>query len=335
MKTESKGYSAKIKLIKIGTAFLIFSCICSCNGQIKKSTEPAKGYHWTELTDNAAFPKAYNFQIFAIRDTLWAMHHAGTWFSVDGSKWVKASLSNVLKDNAFLDYVWFKNALYALGTFQGNVERYRFTTAIHRTTDMKNWEMVATESTLPKRFFYHPFVFKGKLWIIGGNDGSNDFDGANNFSDIWNSTDGVNWVKQADNLPFGKREHSQFVLFKDKIFMLNNDVWSSNDGLNWTKEVDRLAKEDIFGYASVVYHNQIWLLGCNRDGVFQSQVLVSKDGKAWATMDAPWTPRGAATACVYKGKIIMTGGKYGGMSKDGQTTEFVYSNDVWALEYNK
>ena len=311
----------------------------SCNEQSKeKSTQSNhqqisnKEYKWTELTDNAAFPKAYNFQIFSIRDTLWVMHHAGIWFSLDGKEWNKSELTNVLKDNAFLDYVWFKNALYSLGTFEGNVEHYKFTSAISRTSDMKNWETLAAESNLPKRFFYHPFVFDNKIWIIGGNDGSNQFDGANNFSDIWNSTDGVKWIKQADNLPFGKREHSQFVFFKDKIYMLNSDVWSSSDGMKWSKVADRLAKENIFGYAAVVYDNQIWLLGCNRDGIFQSQVLVSKDGKTWTTQTAPWTPRGAATACVYKGKIFMTGGKYGGMTKDGRTTEFVYSNDVWTLE---
>jgi hypothetical protein len=61
-------------------------------------------------------------------------------------------------------------------------------------------------------------------------------------------------------------------------------------------------------------------------------VLVSENGKTWITQAAPWTPRGAATACVHKGKVYMTGGKYGGLTKDGRTTEFVYSNDVWTLE---
>jgi len=320
--------------------FFVISCLLylsSCTGQSNNGTsqtlKQGNGgrYNWTQLTDSAAFPKAYNFQIFAIRDTLWVMHQAGTWFSQDGKEWTKSPLTNILKNNAFLDYVWFKNALYSLGIFEGNVEHYTFSTTISRTSDMRTWQTLATESNLPKRFFYHPFVFKDKLWIIGGNDGRNQFDGANNFSDIWNSADGVQWIKQADNLPFGKRENSQFVLFKDKIYMLNNDVWSSTDGLQWTKVTDRLAKENIFGYAAIVYDDKIWLLGCNRDGVFQSQVLVSNDGQTWETQSAPWTPRGAATACIFKNKIFMTGGKYGGLTKDGLTTEFVYSNDVWML----
>lgn len=332
--TQSIKYYLKVSkkmLFKFIAVLSILNLSC-CSGQPNKSLSHNfkqkidTNYIWTQLTGNAAFPKSYNFQLFSIKDTLWAMHHAGIWYSLDGRNWTKSPLRNVLKNNAFLDYVWFRNALYSIGSFEGNIERYTLTSAIHRTSDMKNWETLANESNLPKRFFYHPFVFKDKLWIIGGNDGENTF------SDIWNSTDGVKWIKQADNLPFGKREHSQFVVFNEKIFMLNNDVWASGDGMNWSKVADGLVKENIFGYAPVVYDNQIWLLGCNRDGIFQSQVLVSKDGKTWRTKDAPWTPRGAATACVYKGKVFMTGGKYGGLAKNGGTTEFVYSNDVWTME---
>jgi hypothetical protein len=148
---------------------------------------------------------------------------------------------------------------------------------------MKQWQILAAKSNLPKRFFYHPFVFKDKIWIIGGNDGSNHFDGANNFSDIWNSIDGEHWQKQADSLPFGKREHSQFVLFNDKIYLLNNDVWASSDGLKWSKVTDRLAKENIFGYTAIVYDNRIWLLGCNRDGVFPGNDPARDCGSAGRT----------------------------------------------------
>ena len=49
-------------------------------------------------------------------------------------------------------------------------------------------------------------------------------------------------------------------------------------------------------------------------------------------VDTTGTPRGGIAATVHKGKLYMTGGKYGGFMKDGVTTEFVYSNDVWTLE---
>ena len=177
---------------------------------------------------------------------------------------------------------------------------------------------------LPKRFFYHPFVFDNKIWIIGGEDKNTQY------SDIWNSEDGISWTKQKENLPFGRRSGSQIVNLKNKLYLLDNDVWSSTDGLNWEKVTDEIIKgEQIFGYSAQVFDNKIWLLGCNRNGQFSSQVLYSSDGKNWQTQNAPWLPRGGMAATVHNGKIYMTGGKYGGTPNH---PDFRYDNDVWTLE---
>lgn len=311
---------------------LCLSYLLACNGQANNTSHKIQAqvpsasdtrYVWTRLTDNAAFQKAYNFQMFNIRDTLWVLHHDGGWYSVNGKDWTKSSLANIIKNNGFLDYIWFNNALYGLGTLTGNIEHYTLTSAIYKTTDMKNWELIASAGSLPKRFFYHPFVFDNKIWIIGGGTEHEQF------SDIWSSGDGIQWIKQAENLPFGKRQESQFVFLKGRIFMLNNDVWSSKDAIHWTKETDRFVKEEIFGYSAVVYDNKIWLLGCNRNNLFRSETLVSDDGKTWTSQSAPWSPRGGTTSCIYKNKIFMTGGKYGGTPNN---PNFIYSNDVWTME---
>lgn len=308
--------------------------IISCNDPLKTGTinvfrpgqeELHPDYKWTEHTSNAPFPKSYNFQLFNLRDTLWAFHPEGNWYSVNGREWTKSILSNSINNLAFLDYVVFKNSILGLGHFEGNIERHTLTTEIYQTTDMKTWNVLAKESNLPRRFFYHPFVLNNKIWIIGGSDGDASY------SDIWNSEDGVHWIKQADNLPFGKRDGSQFVIHNQRVYMINNDVWSSADGLTWVQETKELVKgESIFGSAAVVFDGQIWLLGCNRNGKFKNEILTSKDGKEWTAQQAPWSPRGGIAACVYNDKIFMTGGKYGGPDIAGQT-EFVYSNDVWSL----
>lgn len=320
-----------IVILSIITGYIIISC----NGQLKAGTAalsnpsvemPSPGYKWIELTEEAPFPKSYNFRLFTIHDTLWAFHPAGNWFSINGEEWTKSKLTNSINNLAFLDYVVFNNAVLGLGHFEGNIENYKLTSEIYRTTDLKTWTVIAKESNLPKRFFYHPFILNNKIWIIGGNDGNDSF------ADIWNSEDGVNWVKKADNMPFGKRDGSQFVVLRNKIYMINNDVWSSEDGLNWIEETKELVKDEtIFGSAAVVFDNKIWLLGCNRNGKFKSEILVSDDGKKWTAQRAPWSPRGGIAACIFKDKIFMTGGKYGGPGIAGQT-EFVYSNDVWSLE---
>ncbi|MBD2701170.1 hypothetical protein IC229_11025 [Spirosoma sp. BT702] len=282
-------------------------------------------YTWKKTLEEGPWKKNYNFQMFSHRDTLWVFHPDGNWFSADGKDWQKSSLPNALNNLAFLDYVQFNQSILGLGHFEGNIERYVFRSEIYQTYDLKRWSTMALQSNLPKRFFYHPFVFQNKIWIIGGENSQTQF------ADIWNSGDGVYWQKAKDNLPFGKRSNSRIVTLRNKLYLLNNDVWSSTDGLNWKLETREIVKgKQIFGYEPVVLDNQIWLLGCNRNGQFSSQVLVSSDGRNWREHLAPWSPRGGIAACVHRGKIYMTGGKYGG--QDISHPEFVYSNDLWTLE---
>lgn len=318
------------KIILLSFLFLMAGCaeqnrpkqahVNTTNNQIN-----ATDYVWTKLLDSAAWKKSYNFQMLNLRDTLWTFHYDGIWFSTNGKAWTKAALPNAIGNLAFVDYVPFKNAVYGIGHFEGNIENFTLKNTIYKTTDLQHWDSVSKESNLPERFFYHPFVFDNKIWIIGGEDKNTQY------ADIWNSADGIHWIKQKDDLPFGKRSRSQVVQLHNKLFLLDNDVWSSTDGLNWQKEADEILKgETIFGYTAVVCDNKIWLLGCNRNGKFVSQVLVSSDGKTWEAQAAPWSPRGAVAATVYKNKIYITGGKYGGFAQNGTTTEFVYSNDIWA-----
>lgn len=312
---------------------LFFLIILSCQNTSKNNesteikSEEVKintSYVWTKLLDSADWKKNYNFQIFSINDTLWTFHPDGTWHSINGRDWVKATLSNSIHNLAFLDYVYFKGAVYGLGYFKGNIEQFEFKPEIYKTSDFKSWTTLSKQSNLPKRFFYHPFVFENKIWIIGGEDQNTKYD------DIWNSEDGINWTKQKENLPFGKRSDSQIVILDNVLYLLDNDVWGSTDGLNWQKVIDEIVKgEQIFGYSAQVFDNKIWLLGCNRNGQFSSQVLFSSNGKTWQMQTAPWLPRGGIAATVHKDKIYITGGKYGGIPNH---PNFRYDNDVWTLE---
>ena len=282
-------------------------------------------YSWTLLTPQAGFSKAYNFQLFSDSGCIRAFHHQGVWLSADGREWRKTELANVVKNQGFLSYVQFQGSIYGLGTFDGNIERNTQTTQIARTSDMKSWNVLAAESNLPRRYFYHPFVFRGMIWIIGGEDATGKY------NDAWVSSDGVQWRKITDNLPFGKRAGQHFVVFRDSLYMLDYDCWVSPDGEHWKLLAPKIADGEIYGYSAEVFENEIWLIGCNRSGKFQSEALHSPDGTIWTAERAPWSPRGGVATCVYKNQIIMTGGKYGGPGIDGHT-EFVYSNDVWSLK---
>jgi hypothetical protein len=312
--------------MKFSTVFyVVFLIVClnSCDSKNKVSDE-GSGYVWKKVSDSAEWSKSYNFQMMNVRDTLWTLHPDGNWYTMDGIHWKKSTLTNVINNHAFLDYVSFDGAIYGLGNFNGNIEKYEFKPEIYKSTDFKNWETIATNSNLPERYFYHPFVYRNKIWIVGGEDKNNKY------ADIWNSEDGILWVQGRDNVPFGKRSDSQVVSLNNRLYLLNNDVWSSGDGLSWQRETEEiLSGESVFGYKALVFDQKIWLLGCNRNGLFTNQVMYSSDGKNWKTQNAPWLPRGGVAATVYKNKIYMTGGKFGGTPDH---PEFRYDNDKWAME---
>lgn len=305
--------------------FVTYGCSSGVKTEkfVVESIKDSIDYEWVKYMDSAQWKKTYNYQMMAKGDTLWLLHPDGFWYTTDGSSWQKSSLTDVVDNQAFLDYVEFKGAVYGLGRFSGNIEQFDFSTDIHRTTDFNSWQQLATQSELPERFFYHPFVYNDKIWIIGGEDKNGSY------SDSWSSRDAIHWVREADHLPFGKRSGSQVVSFKNKLYLLDSEVWVSDDALHWLQLIPEiLPGQQLFGYKAIVYDDKIWLLGCNRNGLFSNQVLFSEDGKTWQTQEAPWLPRGGVAAAVFKGKLFMTGGKYGGTPDH---TEFRYDNDLWVM----
>ena len=297
------------------------------------SREPSAVYAWTKVTDHAGFPEAYNFPIFNFRNTLWVFHSQGNWFSKDGKSWTKAELPALGLRTGYQQYVQFNDAIYALGTMEGDYRNLKVGSRIMKTSsDLKQWEVVAAQSELPARVFYGATVFVGKIWMLGG------FDGKDYYHDVWSSSDGVKWLRVTEKAPWSARSNPSVFVFNNKIWLLAggiidgevaNDVWSTSDGISWRQETDQLGPRPIFGGSIVIYDNRIWIVGLNRNDGFQSAVMVSSNGVNWTESKAPWTPRGGVATCVFDGKLFMTGGKYS-VTENGQL-KFIYRNDVWYM----
>ncbi len=297
------------------------------------SIESDKNYTWTRLTDHAVFPEGYNFPLFNIQNKLWAFHPQGNWYSEDGKNWTKAELPALGLRTGYQQYVQFNDAIYALGTMEGNYLDLRVGSRITRTSsDLKRWEAIAEQSELPARVFYGATVFGGKIWLFGG------FDGKNYYNDAWNSADGVHWRRVAEKSPWSPRSNPTAIVFKNQIWLIGggiidgqifNDVWRSADGINWIRVADKMGEKPVFGFSAVVYDDKIWLVGLNRNDGFRNALLVSSDGVTWQEQSTPWTPRGGVATCVLGGKLFMTGGKYS-MTENGNI-KFIYSNDVWSM----
>jgi hypothetical protein len=142
-------------------------------------------YAWIQLNPSAPHSKSYNRQMFADSLGILVCHPSGAWLSNDGRRWIQIGLTDIVTNQGFLDCTRFKGYIYGLETFEGNIERHTQSSQVARTANCKTREIVAKTSGLPKRIFYHPFVFHEKMWIVGGRNETEQF------ADVWVSPDGL------------------------------------------------------------------------------------------------------------------------------------------------
>jgi hypothetical protein len=293
-------------------------------------------YAWRSVADSAAFPGAYNFPVFAIGNAMWAFHPQGNWSSSDGRRWVRSPLPGSGLNSGYQKYVVPHDAAYAPGTMTGNYLDLHLTTRIVRTRDFRTWEVVAPSSNLPARVFYGAVTYRNRVWLLGG------YDGQRYYHDVWNSVDAVHWTRVTADAAWSARDVDLAVVFHDRLWVIGGGVidgqhepnpnarreaWSSSDGVHWTKSPDRAGPA--WGGTPVVFDDQLWLVGANRNSTFAPASLVTADGAIWREEQAPWAPRGAPAVWVFRDTLFMTGGKYSVM--ENGSPRFIYRNDVWQL----
>jgi hypothetical protein len=310
--------------------FLVLAAFCA--GEYAPPVE----HTWINVTPAASFPQSYNYPVFVINGRMVALNN-GAWISTDGRNWTRTELPDSGLNSAYQKYALIDGAIYALGKLDGNYERFSITPTILRTRDLKTWETLAERSNLPQRIFYGAAVFDNKIWIVGG------YDGNRYHNDVWNSADGVNWVRVTESAAWSPRNTS-LAVYQNKLWLLGGglidgdkakwhnpnserELWSSVDGVTWKLVNASLSRK--WRGTPVVFDNKLWLVGANRGGGFESAVWVTADGEKWEEFSAPWSPRGAVAAWVFDGRLFMTGGK-SSYTENGEI-RFVYSNDVWAM----
>jgi len=125
------------------------------------------------------------------------------------------------------------------------------------------------------------------------------------------------------------------VIFNGKMWLLGgytpervNDVWCSSDGVNWHRVTSSAPWNGRNLLCTIVYKGKIWVMGgitkLKPDAqVSYNDVWCSSDGKSWrmVTDEAPWSPRGAATALVYEDRIWLMGGF--------DAANYLHNNEVW------
>lgn len=290
-------------------------------------------YVWARVTAAAAFSPGYNFPVFVTpRGDFAAIHPSGVWLSREGKDWRRSGPSPEGGNSAYLPFVQHGGAVWSFARIAGDYRRFTIDPVVRRSDDYRTWSFVGRSQSFPRLIFFTPVSYRGAIWLLGGHDGQREV------SSVWRSVDGLRWELVTDQPGWSPRANSEAVVFRGRIFLfgggvidgkVNNDVWSSSDGRAWKLETDQIDPVVRYGYSPAVFDGAVWLVGANRGGKFLSGTLMSRDGRSWRALPAPWAARGAAAVWTRGNELFVTGGKYSEV-RQGETL-FEYRNDVWKM----
>ncbi len=126
--------------------------------------------------------------------------------------------------------------------------------------------------------------FAGKVWLIGGL-----FD-----TDIYSSTNGMDWQREDTNLPL--RTFTETIVFKDKLWVIGGrengntrlgDIWSTTDGNNWVRESSKGPFGNREFHQLVNFDDQLWLIGGTSESSNESRdIWRTSDGLQWYQVTA-------------------------------------------------
>ncbi len=211
----------------------------------------------------------------------------------------------------------------------------RISTGVFRISEYE-WESVSTSLPFTPRDGSGLLNFNGKMWLIGGWDPPYDSITNYTMNEIWNTTDGINWIQEPDAPWLGRHcsgwlvhDNAMWVIGGDPQSGFLRDVWKSIDGINWIEVLDTIPNfsplrsmhmtASLNGYMLNFGGQQIQYVNENL-----SQVWRSADGVNWEQLpDAPWGGRGAViNSCVDDNDTLWLLG--GGRLNDRRCF-----NDVW------
>ncbi len=194
------------------------------------------------------------------------------------------------------------------------------------SSDGRKWDMVLAEAPFLHTDLPMNITFDKKMWMLGGwYNGRLPGHSASN--QVWNSTDGINWVKATGKADWTPRLAGAVVEFKGRMWLmggtedyyfgdnksLKNDVWSSADGKKWRLETAAAGWSPRAYHQAAVLNGRIYVFGGGNyvpEYQGRNDVWSSADGVNWVqeTGNAPWDQRLWFSSVVYRNAIWVIGG---------------------------
>ena len=155
--------------------------------------------------------------------------------------------------------------------------------------------------------------FMGQVWSVGG---YNIYNGTNRSSDVWSSSNGINWQSVTSNQFEGRTGHT-LTVFDGQMWLIGgvdnsniflSDVWNTSNGETWNLVTDTPAYLSTAYHEVVVFNNKLFLIKDSPGGYMS--VWSSSDGLNWLEeSNNAFTPREKFEAVVFNNAIYVLGGK--------------------------
>ncbi len=257
------------------------------------------GVDWSLVTADAPWGGRYGHQTIAFDNYVW-MYGGKTgvwhvplkdiWRSANGKDW------NLINNNApwfkrtgqqcvtYSDKVWLMGGDCGVDDFSSATEN---TNDVWSSSDGYNWSIVTEAAPWEERDSFSAVVFDGKMWVVGGENYTFN-EGYKRYTDVWSSTNGLDWTIATTNAPWGERSSSRVVVYENKMWLLGgykysggpiwlNDIWTSSDGSNWVQETDSAPWMGRAGHSCIVKDDAIWLMGGYNNGNYGNGVWIYGD----------------------------------------------------------
>ena len=252
----------------------------SLKGDVWSSSD---GALWSRINPDA-FSDRYYHSAVSFKGKIWVTGGLGNnireayndvWSSADGAVW-KREIQNASFHNRYGHVcLVFNNRMWVAGGAYNDEASGSavYLNDVWSTGDGINWVNEKDHAAFSPRALHNGVVFNGKMWVLGGAYSGSNYNAIN--GDIWSSSDGRNWVKEADPAAFGKKFVSALAVHKGKLWIISgtdaayggayeDDVWYTDDGVNWVQAVEHAGFTGRGGHESLEFDGRLWVIG----GVF-------------------------------------------------------------------
>jgi hypothetical protein len=170
------------------------------------------GIPWVDISQRCAI--YYNTDFYDYY--FWILGGAtvnDVWQSASNDTWTEVQSNAPFGNRGYSQVVNYNGAMYLMSGLDGDASKLNNDVWI--STDGVDWSLVTGNALWTPRDTATSFVYNGKLWLMGGDSWIGRYQ-----SDIYNTTDGANWVKTRADDGVTNFQDGQGIVIGSNLFFV-------------------------------------------------------------------------------------------------------------------